>query len=123
MNKKYFEQLENRAQNGKPLTKTELKIYWAYRDMLEYEHDWLGIEKVSDIEPSELAKIMKEADLAEVYIEACWSDQFENWFGMQQAGFEIVGVKEVDNPRYAMEVKVYGKSSNRKKKHVLAFKI
>ena len=123
MNKQYLNKLNERLVNGEKLTKTERAIALAYRDVLEYGFDWIGIRKVTDIEPEELSKIMLVCDINNIYIIEEWSGQFENWYKMQEAGFIIDGIKKIDNPKYLIDIKLYGSSSNDKIQFVLVFKL
>ena len=123
MNKQYLNKLNERLVNGEKLTKTERAIALAYRDVLEYGFDWIGIRKVSDIEPEELSKIMLVSDINNIYIMEEWSGQFENWYKMQEAGFVIDGIKKINNPKHLIDMKLYGSSSNDKTQFVLAFKL
>lgn len=123
MNKQYLDKLNERLVNGEKLTKTERTIALAYRDVLEYSFDWIGIRKVSDIDPEELSKIMLTSDINNIYIMEEWSGQFENWYKMQEAGFVIDGIKKINNPKYLIDIKLYGSSSHDKTQFVLVFKL
>lgn len=123
MNKQYLDKLNERLVNGEKLTKTERAIALAYRDVIEYGFDWIGIRKVTDIEPEELAKIMLAGDINIIYIMEEWSGQFENWYKMQEAGFIIDGIKKINNPKHIIDMKLYGSSSNDKMQFVLALKL
>lgn len=123
MNKQYLNKLNERLVNGEKLTKTERAIALAYRDVREYGLDWIGIRKVTDIEPEELVKIMLTSDINIIYIMEEWSGQFENWYNMQEAGFVIDGIKKINNPKHLIDMKLYGSSSNNKMQFVLAFKL
>lgn len=123
MNKQYLNKLNERLVNGEKLTKTERAIALAYRDVLEYGFDWIGIRKVTDIEPGELMTIMVASDIGHIYITEEWSGQFEHWHQMQEAGFVIDGIKKISNPKYLIDMKLYGNSSNDKVQFVLAFKL
>ena len=123
MNKQYLNKLNERLVNGEKLTKTERTIALAYRDVLEYSFDWIGIRKVSDIDPEELSKIMLACDINNIYIMEEWSGQFENWYKMQETGFVVDGMKKIDNPKYLIDIKLYGSSSNDKIQYVLVFKL
>lgn len=123
MNKEYFENLYDRLQDGEALSKTEINLLRSYDNMKQYEYDWLGIQSASDIEVNALVQIMKESNIEEIYIEGEWSNQFEGWFKMQEAGLEMTGIRQIDNPRYAYEVKKWGSSSNSEKTYVLVFRL
>lgn len=123
MNKQYLDKLNERLVNGEKLTKTERAIALAYRDVLEYDFDWIGIRKVTDVEPEELAKIMLTSDINNIYVMEEWSGQFEHWYKMQEAGFIIDGIKKISNPKYLIDMKLYGNSSNDEIQFVLAFKL
>ena len=123
MNKQYLNKLNERLVNGEKLTKTERAIALAYRDVREYGLDWIGIRKVTDIEPEELVKIMLTSDINIIYIMEEWSGQFENWYNMQEAGFIIDGIKKINNPKHLIDMKLYGSSNNNKIQFVLAFKL
>lgn len=123
MNKQYLDKLNERLVNGEKLTKTERAIALAYRDVLEYNFDWIGIRKVTDIEPEELVKIMLTNDINNIYVMEEWSGQFENWYKMQEAGFVIDGIKKINNPKHLIDMKLYGSSSNNKMQFVLVFKL
>jgi hypothetical protein len=123
MNKQYLNKLNERLVNGEKLTKTERSIALAYRDVIEHGFDWIGIRKVTDIEPEELVKIMLTSDINIIYIMEEWSGQFENWYKMQEAGLEMVGMRKIDNPIYKQDIKRWGNSDNKETKIVLVFKI
>lgn len=123
MNKQYLNKLNEQLVNGDKLTKTERAIALAYRDVIEYGFDWIGIRKVTDIEPKELAKIMLTSDMNNIYIMEEWSGQFENWYKMQEAGFIIDGIKKINNPKHLIDMKLYGSSNNDKIQFVLVFKL
>ena len=123
MNKQYLNNLNERLVNGEKLTKTERAIALAYRDVIEHGFDWIGIRKVSDIEPEELSIIMLASDINNIYVMEEWSGQFENWYKMQEAGFIIDGIKKIDSPRYLIDMKLYGSSSHNKRQFVLVFKL
>ena len=123
MNKQYLNNLNERLVNGEKLTKTERAIALAYRDVLEYGFDWIGIRKVSDIEPEDLVKIMSSSDISNIYVTEEWSGQFENWYKMQEAGFVIDGIKKINNPKHLIDMKLYGSSSHNKMQFVLVFKL
>ena len=123
MNKQYLDKLNERLVNGEKLTKTERTIAFAYRDVIEYGFNWIGVRKATDIEPEELAKIMLTSDINIIYIIEEWSGQFENWYKMQEAGFVIDGIKKINNPKYLIDMKLYGSSSNDKTQFVLVFKL
>ena len=123
MNKQYLNKLNEKLVNGEKLTRTERAISLAYRDVIEYGFDWIGIRKVTDIEPSELAEIMITGGINIIYIMEEWSGQFEHWYKMQEAGFVMDGIKTIDNPKYLIDMKLYGSSSNDKIQFVLAFKL
>jgi hypothetical protein len=110
MNKQYFENLYNRSQNGEDLSRTERELVFAYGNMQAYQYDWVGFNEASGINYKELVCIMIEADIDEIYITGEWSNQFANWLEMQKAGLEMVGIKEIDNPRYVYDINKYGKS-------------
>lgn len=123
MNKQYLNKLNERLVNGEKLTKTERAIALAYRDVLEYGFDWIGVRKATDIEPEELIKIMSVGDINNIYIMEEWSGQFENWYKMQETGFIIDGIKRIDNPKYLIDIKLYGSSNHNKRQFVLVFKL
>ena len=123
MNKEYFENLYDRLQDGEVLSRTEINLLRSYDNMKQYEYDWIGIQSASDIDADALVQIMKESNIEEIYIEGEWSNQFEHWFKMQEAALEVTGIRQIDNPRYAYEVKRWGSSSNNEKTYVLVFKL
>lgn len=123
MNKEYFENLYDRLQDGEVLSKTEINLLRSYDNMKQYEYDWIGIQSASDIDADALVQIMKESNIEEIYIEGEWSNQFEHWFKMQEAALEMTGIRQIDNPRYAYEVKRWGSSSNNEKTYVLVFRL
>lgn len=123
MNKEYFENLYDRLQDGEVLNKTEINLLRSYDNMKQYEYDWIGIKSASDIDADALVQIMKESNIEEIYIEGEWSNQFEHWFKMQEAELEMTGIRQIDNPRYAYEVKRWGSSSNNEKTYVLVFRL
>ena len=112
MNKEYFENLYDRLQDGEVLSKTEINLLRSYDNMKQYEYDWMGIQSASDIDADALVQTMKESNIEKIYIEGDWSNQFEHWFKMQEAGLEMTGIRQIDNPRYAYEMKRWGSSSN-----------
>jgi hypothetical protein len=123
MNKEYFENLYDRLQDGEVLSKTEINLLRSYDNMKQYEYDWMGIQSASDIGADTLVQIMKESNIEEIYIEGEWSNQFEHWFKMQEAGLEMTGIRQIDNPRYTYEMKRWGSSSNNEKTYVLVFRL
>jgi hypothetical protein len=123
MNKKYFEELYNRLQYGEVLNNTERVISRSYQKMEMYEYDWLSIDSASDIDAVELVRIMKESNVKEIYIDGEWSNQFANWYTMQEAGLEMVGIRKIDNPMYIYETKKYDDSTANKTKFILVFKL
>jgi hypothetical protein len=66
---------------------------------------------------------MSASDIEELYITGEWSNQFENWFNLQESGFEMIGVREIDNQQYIFDMKRYGSSWKKPKKYVLVFRI
>jgi hypothetical protein len=123
MNKQYLENLYNRLQDGEVLSKTERALTFAYDKTKEYEYDWIGFDEVSGLNYKELVCLMIKAEVNEIYITGEWSNQFANWFEMQEAGLEMVGVMEIDNPRYVYGVKKYGKSWDKPTQYVLVFRL
>ena len=123
MNKQYLENLYNRLQNEEILSKTERALIFAYDKTMEYEYDWIGFDEAGGFNYKELVCLMIKADVDEIYITGEWSNQFANWFEMQKAGLEMVGVREIDNPRYVYGVKKYGKSWDKPTQYVLAFRL
>lgn len=123
MNKQYFENLYNKLQNEEDLSRTERELVFAYDKTKEYEYDWIGFDEVSRLNYKELVSLMREAEVDEIYITGEWSNQFANWFEMQEAGLEMVGVMGIDNPRYVYDVKKYGKSWDKPTQYVLVFRL
>ena len=123
MNKQYLENLYNKLQNEEDLSRTERELVFAYDKTKEYEYDWIGFDEVSRLNYKELVSLMREAEVDEIYITGEWSNQFANWFEMQEAGLEMVGVIEIDNPRYVYDVKKYGKSWDKPTQYVLVFRM
>jgi choline kinase len=123
MNKQYLENLYNKLQNEEDLSRTERELVFAYDKTKEYEYDWIGFDEVSSLNYKELVSLMREAEVDEIYITGEWSNQFANWFDMQEAGLEMVGVMEIDNPRYLYDVKRYGKSWDKQTQYVLVFRL
>jgi len=123
MNKQYLSKLNERLVNGEKLTKTEKQIAWAYRDMLEYEYNWIGFRKTTDIDPEELSTHMLAADVDEIYITEEWSGQHMSWYKMQEAGFRMLSMRLIDNPRYQHEQMFRGKSDKDKEMVVMVFKL
>lgn len=123
MNKQYLENLYNKLQNEEDLSRTERELVFAYDKTKEYEYDWIGFDEVSRLNYKELVSLMREAEVDEIYITGEWSNQFANWFEMQEAGLEMVGVMEIDNPRYVYDVKKYGKSWDKPTQYVLVFRL
>lgn len=123
MNKQYLENLYNKLQDGEVLSKTESALIFAYDKTKEYEYDWIGFDEVSRLNYKELVSLMREAEVDEIYITGEWSNQFANWFEMQEAGLEIVGVMKIDNPRYVYDVKKRGQSWDKPTQYVLVFRL
>lgn len=123
MNRQYFENLYNRLQDGEDMSRTEREVLFAYDNMQEYEYDWIGFNEASGLNYKELVCLMIAAEVNEIYITGEWSNQFANWFEMQKAGLEMVGIVEIDNPRYVYDINKYGKSWNEPTKYVLAFRL
>ena len=123
MKNEYLEQLYEDFQDGQELTKTERQVLYGYCQMKEYGYDTLAIDDVSDLDGQEIYDIMYAAGLEELYITGEWSNQFENWFNLQEAGFIMIGVREIDNPRYIADMHRYGSSWNKPKMYVLVFRI
>lgn len=123
MNKQYFENLYNKLQDGEVLSKTESGLVFAYDRTKEYEFDWIGFDSANGFDYKELVSIMREAEVDEIYITGEWSNQFENWFEMQNAGLEIAGVKEIDNPIYVYNIKKRGQSWDKPTQYVLVFRL
>lgn len=123
MNKQYFEELRNRLQNDKQLTKTERNLLHAYEVAANYEFDWIGIDSADNVDAEELINVMNCADIHEVYITGGWSGQFENWYKLQEAGLKMLGIRLIDNPKYLHGIKKLGHSWNEKKQYVLVFEL
>lgn len=123
MNKQYLENLYNRLQNEEDLSRTERELVFAYDKAKNYEYDWIGFNEVSGLNYKEFVCLMIKAEIDEIYITGEWSNQFANWFEMQEAGLEMVGVMKIDNPRYVYDVKKYGKSWDTPTKYVLVFRL
>ena len=123
MNKQYLENLYNKLQDGEVLSKTERELIFAYDKTKEYEFDWIGFDSANGFDYKELVSLMREAEVDEIYITGEWSNQFYNWFEMQNAGLEMAGVKEIDNPRYVYGVKKWGKSWDKPTQYVLVFRL
>lgn len=123
MKNEYLEQLYEDFQDGQELTKTERQVLYGYNQMKEYGYDTVVLDDISGLDGQEIYDIMYTAHLEELYITGEWSNQFENWFKLQEAGFEMLGVREIDNPRYIADMHRYGSSWNTPKKYVLVFRI
>lgn len=123
MNKQYFDNLYNRLQDGEVLSKTEIKLVSAYVKMNDYEFDWIGFDEISGLNYKELVCLMLKADVDEIYITGEWSNQFANWFEMQEAGLEMVGIREIDNPVYVYNIKKRGISWDKPTQYVMVFKL
>lgn len=123
MNKQYFDNLYNRLQDGEVLSKTEIKLVSAYVKMNDYEFDWIGFDEISGLNYKELVCLMLKADVDEIYITGEWSNQFANWFEMQEAGLEMVGIREIDNPIYVYNIKKRGLSWDKPTQYVLVFRL
>ncbi len=123
MNKQYLENLYNKWQNEEDMSKVESKLIFAYDKTKEYEFDWIGFDEVSGFDYKELVSLMREAEVDEIYITGEWSNQFANWFEMQEAGLEMVGVKEIDNPTYVYNMKKRGVSWDKPTQYVLVFRL
>ena len=120
---KYLEELYKKWKDGQELTRTEYEVTYSYNKMQEDECGVLVIDEISNLNGSEIYDIMSASDIEELYITGEWSNQFENWFNLQEAGFEMIGVREIDNPQYISDMKRYGSSWNKPKKYVLVFRI
>lgn len=123
MDKQYLNELNKRLVSGDKLTKTERQVALAYRDMLEYEYNWIGFSKTTDIDPEELMLHMLAAEIDEVYITEEWSGQHMSWYKMQEAGFRMLSMRLIDNPRYQHEQMFRGKSDKDKEIVVMVFKL
>lgn len=123
MNKEYLKELYDNVHGGDVLSATEIVMVMAYQKMEEYGHDWIGIGSCDKIDGAELIEIMNKINVKEIYIEREWSNQFENWYQMQEAGLEIAGVKKIDNPAYKHDITKWGNSTESATKTVLVFKI
>jgi iron only hydrogenase large subunit-like protein len=123
MNKEYLKELYNKVQSGDVLSTTEIKMVMAYQKMEEYGHDWIEIDNCKGVDGEELIDIMKKINIEEIFIDREWSNQFENWYNMQEAGLEIVGMRRIDNPIYNNDIKKWGNSDNKETKIVLVFRL
>lgn len=123
MNKQYLNKLNERLVSGEKLTRTEKQIAWAYRDMLEYEYNWIGLKQTTDINPEELVTHMIAADIDEIYITEEWSGQHMSWYKMQEAGLRMLSMRLIDNPRYQHEQMFRGTSYQDKEMVVMVFKL
>lgn len=123
MNKQYLDNLYHKLQNYEVLSKAERELVCAYDKTNRYEFDWIGFDNISGFDYKELVSLMREAEVDEIYITGEWSNQFKNWFEMQEAGLEMVGVKEIDNPTYVYDVKNRGVSWDKPTQYVLVFKL
>lgn len=123
MNKQYLDNLYNKLQDGEVLSKTEIKIVSAYVKMNDYEFDWIGFDEISGLNYKELVCLMLKAEVDEIYITGEWSNQFANWFEMQEAGLEMVGIREIDNPTYVYNMKKRGLSWDKQTQYVLVFRL
>lgn len=123
MNKEYLKELYNGVQSGDVLSTTEIKMVMAYQKMEEYGHDWIEIDSCEGIDGVELIDIMKKINAKEICIGREWSNQFGNWYAMQEAGLEMVGMRKINNPTYMHDIKKWGNSSASETKIVLVFKI
>ena len=123
MKNEYLEQLYEDLQDGKELTRTESQMTYGYEQMNEYGYDTVVLDSLSGLDSQEIYDIMFAAGIEELYITGEWSNQFDNWFNLQKAGFEMLGVREIDNPRYISDIKKYKESWNKPKIYVLVFKM
>ena len=123
MNNEYLEQLYEDFQDGQELTKTERQMLYGYSQMKEYGYHTLVLDEISGLDGQEIYDIMYAANIEELYITGEWSNQFENWFNLQEAGFIMIGVREIDNPRYIADMHRYGSTWNKPKMYVLVFMI
>ena len=123
MKNEYLEQLYEDFQDGQELTKTERQVLYRYNQMKEYGYHTLVLDDISGLDGHEIYDIMYAAGLEELYITGEWSNQFENWFNLQETGFIMIGVREIDNPRYIADMYKYGSSWNKPKMYVLVFMI
>ncbi len=123
MDKEYLKELYNRVQSGDVLSTTEIKMVVAYQKMEEYGHDWIEIDNCKGIDGAELISIMKKINVEEIFIDREWSNQFENWYNMQESGLEMVGMKKINDPIYIHDMKKWGNSSNKETKIVLVFRL
>lgn len=123
MNKEYLKELYKGVQNGDVLSTTEIKMVMAYQKMEEYGHDWIEIDNCKGIDGTELISIMKKINVEEIFIDREWSNQFENWYNMQEAGLTMVEVRKIDNPQYIYDIGKWGYSGANQEKFVLVFKL
>jgi hypothetical protein len=123
MKNEYLEQLYEDLQDGNELTRTESQMTYAYDQMKEWGYDTVVLDSISGLDSQEIYDIMFAAGIEELYITGEWSNQFNNWFNLQKAGFEMLGVREIDNPRYIRDIKKYKESWDKPKMYVLVFKM
>lgn len=123
MNKEYLKELYNAVQSGDVLSTTEIKMVMAYQKMEEYGHDWIEIDNCKGIDGSELIDIMNKINIKEIFIDREWSNQFENWYRMQEAGLTMVEIRKIDNPQYIYDMSKWGHSGANQEKFVLVFKL
>lgn len=123
MKNEYLEQLYEDFQDGQELTRTERQMTSGYNKMKEYGYDTVVLDDITGLDVQEIYDIMFSAGIEELYITGEWSNQFENWFNLQKAGFEMLGVREIDNPWYFLEIERFGNSIHNPKKYVLVFRL
>lgn len=123
MKNEYLEQLYEDLQDGNELTRTESQMTYGYEQMNEYGYDTVVLDSLSGLDSQEIYDIMFAAGIEELYITGEWSNQFDNWFNLQKAGFEMLGVREIDNPRYIRDIKKYNESWDKPKMYVLVFRM
>ena len=123
MNKQYLDNLYNKLQDYEILSKAERGLVFAYDKTKVYEFDWIGFDDTNGFDYNELVSLMREAEVDEIYITGEWSNQFANWFEMQVAGLEMVGVREIDNPTYVYNMKKRGLSWDKPTQYVLVFRL
>jgi hypothetical protein len=123
MKNEYLEQLYEDLQDDHELTRTEIQMTYGYNQMKEYGYDTVVLDSLSGLDSQEIYDIMFASGFEELYITGEWSNQFDNWFNLQQAGFEMLGVREIDNPRYIRDIKKYKESWDKAKMYVLVFKM
>lgn len=126
MNKQYFENWLNKIDKGEDenMTQDHRKLCFMYEHMLRDERDYMTVNSVDNVNNIfEFVKLMREADVNEIYIVDEWSNQFANWYEWQEAGLKMCGIVKVDNPKYLKDMKKYGDSLDSPTRLLLKFSL